>query len=219
MGNLYVGNTNSIAREANKIYVGDSNGIAREVQNIYVGDSNGIARELYSAYIPPIKIASNVGSGSIDISAYPQKNVNNFIVDAIPSVANTNTELRGARIYFAKSISGNTLTIQAYIQAYLFGTVYASASLTFDVWCVSDPSNRLLGVSPVNIAGKSTDITKYACEPRNGEGVSDYAVSGAVKGTSYKGISGNNLTAYVTAYTNDRTLVTTASNVYYLGDL
>lgn len=53
MGDIYIGDNNNIAREAEKIYIGDSSGIASEIQKIYVGDENGIAREVYSA-APPL---------------------------------------------------------------------------------------------------------------------------------------------------------------------
>ena len=67
MGNIYIGDSNNLARKLSNIYVGDANGIARKVQNIYIGDANGIARKVYTAippYTPPVKRSTISGSGS-----------------------------------------------------------------------------------------------------------------------------------------------------------
>lgn len=54
MGNINIGDINSIARRMSKIYAGDDYGIARQGQKVYIGDANGIARQVYSAFDPII---------------------------------------------------------------------------------------------------------------------------------------------------------------------
>ena len=48
MGNVYIGDANSKARELKNAYIG-VDGVARKVKQIYIGDANGIARLAWTA--------------------------------------------------------------------------------------------------------------------------------------------------------------------------
>ena len=212
MGNIYIGQ-NGVARKANKIYVG-VNGIARQAQKIYIGDPNGVAREVYSAFQPPVKIASNVTSGTFNISQYRLKDVNNFIIDVKTNIVNLNVQYRGVAGNVSKSISGNTLSVSAKISSSL-GSLYAESSLTFDIWYIEDIANRYLGVSPINISGLSNSVSDYACEPQycSGYNAGTYGNEG---GYATKSISGNTLTATLVLFAGSQALNTSNSKIYYL---
>lgn len=70
MGNINIGDINSIAQRMSKIYAGDDYGIARQGQKVYIGDDYGIARQAYSAFDPSILPGSTSRSITLVYGSY-----------------------------------------------------------------------------------------------------------------------------------------------------
>ena len=205
-----MGGISNVARNL-KGMVGVNN-VARKIKKGFYGDGNGVARQFYKSTLPPVKVASNVTSGTFDISQYRLKNTDNFIIDVKNGDLNCGRTLRNVSITVSKSISGNTLTVSAKTICTL-GDLYWEGSFTFDIWYIEDPTNRYLGNSPVDITGKSNNIVDYACEPQYCSGYS--ASPDYTGGRISRSISGNTLTATATVYSS-RDLATSNSKIYYL---
>ena len=207
-----------VYRSAPKHYV-VVNGVYRKVKTEYEV-VNGVYRKCKSGS-KPIKIASNVTSGTFDISQCAVKEVQNFIIDVKNGNVNSSRQLRSVSAYVSKSVSGNNLSVNAKVECSL-GNNRWEGSFTFDIWYIEDPTSRYLGTSPVDVSGISSNINDFACQPVYCTGY-DAGSNGYTGGRVSRSLSNGILSATTTVYaafdmSSPHDLATTNSNIYYVGD-